>query len=113
MGLFSFGRRRETFLTLITLEGPGRLRINGLRAKDEKSKKVAIAHERTVCWVEFSSAGAMLDKGLGRASGQATEVDRLLRDLPTMPTCRGVLDRLREGQESVGKWLQLGEPASR
>lgn len=105
MGLFSFGKR-ETYLTVITSEGQGRLRINGLRA-DEKSKKAAASHERTVCWVEFAKDGVRIDQGVGRAG--AGQADRLLRDLPTNATCKGVLDRLREGQDSVAKWLQFGE----
>src|SRR4051794_38990783 len=113
MGLFSFGRRRETFLAVVTSQGQGRLRINGIRLKDEQSKKTAVAHERTLCWVEFSREGAMVDKGLGRAPGQAGQAEKLLRDLPTMAACRGVLERLREGQDSVGKWLQMGEAPGR
>jgi hypothetical protein len=38
------------------------------------------------------------------------QAERLLRDLPTNPTCQAILDRLREGQDSAAKWLQLGEP---
>jgi hypothetical protein len=113
MGLFNFGKRSETFLTVVTYEGPGRLRLNGVRARDAKAKKAASGHERTVCWAEFSTDGGLVDKGMGRASTQAGGADRLLHDLPANSTCRAVLDRLREGQESVGKWLQLGEPASR
>ncbi len=105
MGLFGFGGRGETFLTIVTAEGPGRLRINGLRSKDKHSKSVAVAHVRTVCWIEFSRAGGMLDKGIGKAAAQPGQAEKLLRDLPASPTCRGVLDRLREGQDSVGKWL--------
>ena len=108
MGLFSFGKR-ETFVTAVTAEGQGRLRLNGVRSKDTQSKKAVQSHERTVCWVEFSLDGGMLDKGLGRA-GVGRE--RLLRDLPANPTCRVVLDRLREGQDSVAKWLQL-EPSEK
>jgi hypothetical protein len=113
MGLFNFGKRRETLLAVVTQEGPGRLRINGVRASGPDSKKAAAAHARTVCWVEFSTDGGTLDKGLGKAAAQASQSDRLLRDLPANPTCRSVLDRLREGQDSVGKWLQLGEAAGR
>ena len=111
MGLFNFGKRSETFLAVVTSEGGTRLRLNGLRTPDAQSKKTALAHDRTVCWIEFSSAGGMVDKGIGKSSHQ--QVDRLLRELPTNPTCRAILDRLREGQDSVGKWLQLDEPAHR
>src|SRR3954468_7783978 len=110
MGLFSFGKRAETFLVFVTSEGPGRLRINGVRLKDKAAKQAAIAHERTVCWVEFAQDGVPTDQGAGRASRQA---ENLLRDLPRNATCRVVLDRLREGQDSVGKWLQLVEPAAK
>ena len=113
MGLFNFGGRKETFLTVITAEGSGRLRINGLKVSDKAARKSAVAHDRTLCWIEFSTSGGMLDKGVGRAIGQAGQAEKLLRDLPTDPTCRGVLDRLREGQDSVGKWLPMGEPAGR
>ncbi len=106
MGLFSFGKKSTTFLTVVTSEGQGRLRLNGLRA-DSQAKKAAIAHERTVCWAEFNKDGGMLDKGVGRAPMQAGQAVLLLRDLATTPACRGVLERLREGQESVAKWLQL------
>ena len=41
------------------------------------------------------------------------QIDRLLRDLPANLTCRAILERLVDGQDSVGKWLQLGEPAAR
>lgn len=108
MGLFNFGRK-ETFLAVVTSEGAGRLRINGLRVKDEKSKRSATAHQQTVCWVEFSPDGVPLDQGKGPA--QAAQAERLLRALPGHPACRSILDRLREGQDSVGKWLQLHEPA--
>lgn len=114
MGFLNLGKKTETFLSVVTIEGPGRLRINGLRARDKAAKKAAVGHERTVCWAEFSPNGGLIDKGLGRASaqaGKAGEADRLLRDLPMNPVCRAVLDRLREGQDSVGKWLQLGETA--
>lgn len=106
MGLFSFGKKSATFLTVVTSEGQGRLRLNGLRA-DQQSKKAAAAHERTVCWAEFSSEGGMVDKGVGRANLQAGQAERLLRDLASTPACKSVLERLREGQDSVGKWLQL------
>lgn len=111
MGFLNLGKRTETFLSIITLEGPGRFRINGVRAKDPAAKKTAIAHERTICWVEFSTKGGMMDKGMGRAATQVGQAERLLRDLPMHPTCLAVLERLKEGQDSVGKWLQLGEPA--
>ena len=112
MGFLGFGKRIETFLAVVTLEGPGRLRLNGLRAKDEKAKKAAVGHERTVCWAEFAREGGLKDKGLGKASRQSGQAERLLGDLPNNPTCRAILERLREGQDSVGKWLQLGEPAA-
>jgi hypothetical protein len=110
MGLFGFGKGGESLLIVVTSEGAGRLRINGLRIKGGGAKKSATAHAATVCWIEFSKAGKVLDQGIGSAGGGR---DRLLRDLPANPICQGVLDRLREGQESVGKWLQLNEPASR
>lgn len=111
MGLFNFGRK-ETFLAVITSEGAGRLRINGLRVKDEKSKKSAAAHQQTVCWVEFAHDGMPVDQGKGRASAEPGQAERLMRDLPGHPTCRSILEHLRQGQDSVGKWLQLREPAS-
>lgn len=110
MGLFGFGKGGESFLVVVTSEGAGRLRINGLRLKGGSSKKTATAHASTVCWIEFSKSGKVQDQGTGSAG---TGNDRLLRDLPANPICQGVLERLREGQESVGKWLQLGEPAGR
>src|SRR5258708_38907579 len=105
MGLFNFGKKGETFLTVVTQEGPGRLRLNGIRTNDGESKKRAGAHDRTVCWIEFAKDGKMLDKGLGKA--EVGTAERLLRDLPGNAICRGVLDRLREGQDPVGKCLQL------
>ena len=114
MGFLNLGKKTETFLSVITMEGPGRLRINGLKPRDKAARKAAVEHERTVCWAEFTPKGGLIDKGLGRAAtqvGKAGEADRLLRDLPMNPVCRAVLERLREGQDSVGKWLQLGEPA--
>ncbi len=113
MGLFGFGKRSASFLVVVTSEGQGRLRLNGVRAVEKDAKKSATAHERTVCWIEFSKDGGMIDKGVGRSPGRTGEADRLLRELPLNPTCRAVLDRLREGQDSVGKWLQLGEPAAK
>jgi hypothetical protein len=110
MGLFNRGKK-QTYLTVVTQEAPGRLRINGLHVRDAKTKQSVVGHERTVCWVEFAADGTPLDRGLGRAAGPSGQFDRLLRDLPSNPTCRGVLDRLREGQDSVGKWLQLSDRA--
>lgn len=110
MGLFGFGKRGETFLIVITSEGAGRLRINGLKLNGGGSKKSATGHADTVCWIEFSKSGKVLDQGIG---GAGTGQDRLLRDLPANPICQGVLERLREGQDSVGKWLQLGQPTGR
>ena len=113
MGLFGFGKKSATFLTIVTAEGPGRLRLNGLKAKDKEAKKKAVGHDRTVCWIEFSNDGGVVDKGVGKTRLQAGEAEKLLRDLPANPICRSVLDRLREGQDSVGKWLQLGQTAGR
>ncbi len=111
MGLFGFGKGGDSFLIVVTSEGTNRLRINGVRlAKGGPSKKSATSHAATVCWIEFSKSGKVQDQGAGSA---VAGHERLLRDLPANPICQGVLERLREGQESVGKWLQLGEPASR
>jgi hypothetical protein len=112
MGLFGFGKRKENYLTVITLEGGGKLRINGVRSGDQKSKKTVIGHGQTVCWIEFAPDGIPLEQGVGPAAKQAGagRAEKLLRDLPTSPACRGVLERLRDGQESVGKWLDVGEP---
>jgi hypothetical protein len=112
MGLFSFGKKAETILVVVTYEGPGRLRLNGLRGATGPKKKSALAHDRTVCWVEFDSAGVPRDQGLGRAAQQAGSADRIVRDLPRNATCQAVIARLRQGEESVGKWLQVGEPAA-
>jgi hypothetical protein len=112
MGLFGFGKRGGSILAVVTYEGPGRLRLNGVRDASGRAKKGAAAHDRTVCWLLFDSAGVPVDQGLGRAAMQAGQADRLLRDLPKNPTCRAIIDRLRQGEESVGKWLQLGEPAA-
>lgn len=109
MGLLGFGKRAEAILAVVTYEGPGRFRLNGVRGKGAQAKKGASAHDRTVCWVEFDSGGIPVDRGLGRAATQAGQAERLLRDLPTNPICRTIIDRLRQGEESVGKWLQVGE----
>lgn len=110
MGLFGFGKRGETFLAVITSEGPGRLRINGLRSRGAATRRAALAHGRTVCWVEFSPEGGVLDRGLGQAGAGR---EGLLRELPGDPTVRGVLQRLRDGRDSVGKWLDLGASKGR
>src|ERR1051325_5846173 len=90
MGIFNFGGKRETYLAVVTSEGPGRLRLNGVRVKDKEGRKAATSHDRTVCWVEFARDGVPLDRGVGRARIEAGQAERLLRDLPAMPTCRSV-----------------------
>lgn len=110
MGLLGFGKKVETILAVVTYEGPGRLRLNGLRGKGGAAKKGAAAHDRTVCWVEFDMAGVPLDRGLGRAARQTPQTERLVRDLPANLTCRGIVDRLKQGEESISKWLQVADP---
>lgn len=111
MGLFNFGKSKN-FLAVVTSEGPGRMRINGVHVTDAGVKKSAAGHERTICWIEFAPDGVRVDQGVGRASGGTGVAERLLRDLPTMPITRTVLDHLRTSTESIGKWLQIRDPAA-
>jgi hypothetical protein len=111
MGLF--GKRATTMVAVVTLEGPGRLRLNGFRTSAERTKAAAVAHSRTVCWVEFDSGGIPIDRGTGAAARQVGHTDRLLRDLPSNSVCRDVVERLRQGEDSISKWLQVAEPAAR
>lgn len=109
MGFLGFGSRKQSHLVVVTYEGPARLMLNGNRTKDGRHKKHATAYGQTVCWVEFATDGIPTDQGLGPAAGRlpAGEAERLLRELPRNPSCRTVLEHLKEGREQSGRWLKL------
>jgi hypothetical protein len=111
MSFLGLGKWSETYLAVVTLDGPGRLRINGIRTKNGKTRKTVEKHVQTVCWLEFSKTGGLIGKGTGPARVPNGDAERLLRDLPTMPAWRSVLERLQDGQESAAKWLQRGDEA--
>ena len=116
LGLLGLGGKGERHLVVITFEGPGRLRLNGNRSAGKRAKQGAAAHDQTVAWIEFAPAGGRLDQGLGPAAGRlgVEEVQALLRDLPTDPACRAVLQGLAGGREhsskvlDFAKWGQFG-----
>src|SRR5262249_32563105 len=113
MGLFGFlglGGKGDRHLVVVTFEGPGRLRLNGNRSAGKRAKQGAAAHEQTVAWIEFAPEGGRLDQGLGPAAGRmgTEEVQALLRDLPTDPACRAVLQGLAGGRSTPARSLTLG-----
>lgn len=113
MGLFSLGKRSGTILLVVTHEGAGRLRLNGFRTSKERPRAAAVAHGRTVCWIEYDATGLPIDRGIGVATLPRDETQRVLAGLPTDPIGRAVLDRLRAGEESVSKWLRATEATAR
>jgi hypothetical protein len=116
LGFLGLGGKGERHLVVVTFEGPGRLRLNGNRSAGKRAKQGAVAHEQTVAWIEFAPDGGRLDQGLGRAADRMgiEEVQALLRDLPTDPACRAVLQGLAGGREhsskvlDFSKWGQFG-----
>ena len=114
MGFLGFGSK-ESNIVVVIYEGPNRLRLNGNRKKGrdiEAAKKGAAAHDRTVCWVEFSQGGMRLDQGKGPAAAKVgdAEADRLLRELPLNSVCKGMLRELEGGQEKSAKILNWANP---
>jgi hypothetical protein len=116
LGFLGLGGKVDRHLVVITFEGPGRLRLNGNRSAGKRAKQGAVAHEQTVAWIEFAVDGGRVDQGLGPAAGRigTEEVQALLRDLPTDPACRAVLQGLAGGREhsskvlDFAKWGQFG-----
>lgn len=110
LGFLGIGGRSERHLVVITFEGPGRLRLNGNRSAGRRAKQGAVAHEQTVAWIEFAPDGGRLDQGLGPAASRlgGAEVQALLRDLPSDPACRAVLQGLAGGREHSSKVLDFG-----
>ena len=116
LGFLGIGAKGDRHLVVITFEGPGRLRLNGNRSAGKKAKQGAAAHDQTVAWIEFAPGGGRLDQGLGPAAGRmgTEELQTLLRDLPTDPACRAVLQGLAGGREhsskvlDFAKWGQFG-----
>jgi hypothetical protein len=107
MGFLGFGKK-ESNLVVVMFEGPNRLRLNGNRKKGKEvdaAKKGAAAHERTVCWIEFSQGGMRLDQGKGPSAAKVgdSDVDRMLRDLPFNPVCKEMLRELESGQEKAAR----------
>lgn len=113
MGFLGFGKRSTTLLVEVMHEGPGRLRLNGNRVQDRRTRERAISHDRTVCWLEFSDEGLPSDQGLGPASTKLGpgEADQLLRELRTNAACKRVVDDLKAGSEQTSRWLQLAGSA--
>jgi hypothetical protein len=110
MGFAWLGKRNETHLVVVTLEGPGRLRLNGNLVRSKKFKLNASDHPQTVCWIEFTPEGSRGDVGQGPSASRLGpgDVDRLLRELPQTTECRAVLQELRAGRERAGQWLRWG-----
>jgi hypothetical protein len=114
MGFLGFGKKVDSNLVVVTYEGPNKLRLNGNRKKGKEvvsAKKGAAAHDRTVCWIEFSQGGMRLDQGTGPAAPKLEpgEVERLLRELPFNPICKGMLHDLEEGHDRSAKILIWGK----
>ena len=114
MGFLGFGKKVDSNIVVVIYEGPNRLRLNGNRKKGKEvtaAKKGAAAHDRTVCWIEFSQGGARLDQGTGAAAAklETGEVDRLLRELPLNSVCREMLRELEAGQDRSAKILSWGK----
>jgi hypothetical protein len=112
VGLFNFlglGRGGERYLVVITLEGPGRMRLNANRTSGKRGRQGAAAHDQTVGWIEFAPDGGRLDQGLGPAAGKLdpAEVTALLRDLPSDPACKSVLRGLGSGRDHSSKVLSF------
>jgi hypothetical protein len=110
MGFLGFGRKKESNLVVVMYEGPGLLRLNGNRKtgkEAESAKKNAAAHDRTVCWIEFSQGGMRLDQGTGPAAAKlgAGAAEKLLRELPLNTACKNMLNELERGQDRSAKIL--------
>jgi hypothetical protein len=115
MGFPWFGKRNETHLVVVTLEGPGRLRLNGNVLRTKRMKMNAGEHPQTVCWIEFTPDGAREDGGKGPSADRlgGGEVDRLLRELPRTKECLAVIQDLMKGRERAGQWLHWGTAGAR
>ena len=114
MGFLGFGKEASNII-VVTYEGPNRLRLNGNRKKGRDinaAKKGAAAHDRTVCWIEFSQGGMRLDQGKGQAAVKVgdSEVERLLRELPLNSVCKEMLHELEGGQEKAARILSWQNP---
>jgi hypothetical protein len=109
MGLW-WSSKSDTVLVVVSFEGAGRLRLNGIRVRHNRTKQNAERHGQTVCWIEFGLGGERLEQGLGPEAGRLDEgqVQRLLRDLPGRPECQTVLQQLSQGKERAGHWLTWG-----
>jgi hypothetical protein len=110
MGFLGFGKKADSNLVVVTFEGPNQLRLNGNRKKGKEAtaaKKGAAAHERTVCWIEFSQGGMRLDQGKGPAVAKLgdSEVDRMLKELPFNSVCKEMLRELEAGHEKAARIL--------
>ena len=106
LGLRSRGVRH---LVVVTFEGPGRLRLNANRSSGPRAKRGAVAHPRTVGWIELTPDGTLLDQALGPAAPKlgTAEVTALLRGLATDPACRSVLRALGTGRPQASKVLSF------
>ncbi len=115
MGFLGFGKKVDNNLVVVTYEGPNRLRLNGNRKKGREAasaKKGAAVHERTVCWIEFSQGGMRLDQGTGPAAEKLGPgaVEKLLRELPLNPICKGMLRELEQGQDRSARIFTWENP---
>ncbi|GIW88061.1 MAG: hypothetical protein KatS3mg108_2385 [Isosphaeraceae bacterium] len=110
MGILGFGRTVDKYLVVVSYEGGGRMRLNGIRVRDKKTKQNASNHTQTVCWSEFDADGVRTDQGKGSEAKrlEPETLEKLLRELPMIAECRFILERLRAGEERVGKWLAWG-----
>jgi hypothetical protein len=114
MGFLGFGKK-ESNIVVVTYEGPNRLRLNGNRKKGREinaAKKGAAAHDRTVCWIEFSQGGMRLDEGTGPAAAKIgdDEAKRLLRELPLNAACKEMLHDLEGGHDKSARILSWKDP---
>ena len=77
------------------------------RSAIDSAKKGAAAHDRTVCWIEFSQGGMRLDQGTGPAAAKVgdDEANRLLKELPLNSVCKEMLRELETGHERSARIL--------
>lgn len=110
MGFWWSDGRGDTALVVVSFEGTGRLRLNGIRVRRDRTRRNAEQHGQTVCWVHFGPVGERLDQGQGPEASRLDpgQVERLMRDLPDRPECQAVLKDLAQGKESSGHWLNWG-----
>lgn len=113
MGLF--GKKKDWNVIAVLFESKGKYSVNGNRAKGpaaEAVKKGAAGHDRTVYWAVFDQKRAFIEgkPGAGAGSAPSQHLQKLIRELPKLPTIREVLTTLEAGKtEKVAKILEWGD----